>query len=75
MTGNPELIRRPSDQYRQTRFTTLVLGQRSLAMGFAVPCQLLRSSVENPSNHFRISQFNHYWWEGNSQQEIRDCPL
>ncbi len=23
----------------------------------------------NPSSHFRISQFNHYWWEGNSQQE------
>jgi hypothetical protein len=20
--------------------------------------------VENPSNHFRISQSNHYWWEG-----------
>ena len=20
--------------------------------------------MENPSNHFRISQSNHYWWEG-----------
>ena len=24
----------------------------------------LSCSAENPSNYFRISQFNHYWWGG-----------
>ncbi len=78
LVGHPAKIRAAETRKQKTdhRDATLLL---KLVAENRFPTIWMPSLEQrvNPirSNHFRMSQSNHYWWEGDFVTTIRDCPL